>query len=187
MLHGHSERACILVDFQATLMMQALDCMCKWDRLGQLDDLNVMAYKEMSATTGSPFGICHLSPGLQSFGLQPLPPHGQSPAELLTCNKRNVVEWNGGKIYIYIFNNYMEKVGGWEKQSWCWSFSPVSRSFEGSQGPGWSRIVWPTSLSDYPFSLLAIGKGTPWNWSNILNNQGHLTIRLSWTTNSVGL
>lgn len=44
MLHGHSERACILVDFQATLMMQALDCMCKWDRLGQLDDLNVVAY-----------------------------------------------------------------------------------------------------------------------------------------------
>ena len=138
MLHGHSERACIRVDFQATLMMQALDCMCKWDRLGQLDDLNVMAYKEMCATTGSPFGICQLSPGLQSFGLQPLPAHGQSPAELLTCNKRNFnvdlfcwqkKGWRScccmkrrEEIYIYvyihiyrylyIFNNYMEKAGG---------------------------------------------------------------------------
>lgn len=154
----------------------------------------LMAYKEMSATTGSTFGICQLSPGLQSFGLQPLPPHGQSPAELLTCNKRNfnidLFCWHKTgrgsfccmkrreEIYIYIciFNNYMEKVGGWEKNHDVEAFSPVSRSrstlticLKVAKGPGWSRIVWPTSLS---ISLLAIGKGTPWKLIQHLEQSG---------------
>ena len=115
-----------------------------------------------------------------------------------------VVVWNGGKRYIYIyvyiyrylyiFNNYMEKAEWLRKKSWCWSFSPVSRSrstlticLKVAKGPGWSRVVWPTSLSDYPFHFWPLVKELHGNWSNILNNQGHLTIHLSWTTNSVGL
>jgi len=88
------------------------------------------------------------------------------------------VVWNGGKRYIYIciFNNYMEKVGGWEKNHDVEAFSPVSRSrstlticLKVAKGPGWSRIVWPTSLS---ISLLAIGKGTPWKLIQHLEQSG---------------